>query len=213
MPLLLQASIMILMKIKLPLKVKINFSKNVFFLKFPYFIRKFNATFITRGFKYALWIFLYICILTNLLASQLFKPDAEKSLRNELMKSPKEVSLHEKLGQYYLTINEKEAQKEYILAQKYYLLSEQQKNNVLGTQTSPWQRWTEAVTKREKLKRQVEYWEKIHRKLPSYVYAALKLATLNYQLGNKEKAKDYLEIALKEDPVNQMALEMAERLK
>lgn len=201
------------MKLKSIPKIKIGFLKNIPFSKFPHFLRVFPARLFVLGLQTTLWLFLYLCLLFNLLNNYLVKTDEEKTLRLSIMKNPKEARFHEKLGEYYLSINKEEAEKEYTLAQEYYLLSEPQKNNVLGVQTSPWERWTEIATKREKLKQQVEYWEKIHRRLPNYLFAITKLTTLNYQLGDKEKAKDYLEIASKEDPVNQIALEMAERLK
>lgn len=198
---------------KLKLIPKVNLGKFLPLPKFPHFKRKFNATPLILVLKYSLWTFIYVCVLTNLLTSQLFEADEEKSLRLSILKNPKQASLHEKLGQYYLSRNKKEAQKEYELAQNYYTLLEPQTNNVLGAQISPREKWSKITSKREKLEQEEKYWQSVQQKLPDYIYATLKFTTLNYQLGNKEKAKEYLESALKQDPGNQMVLEITERLK
>ena len=54
--------------------------------------------------------------------------------------------------------------------------------------------------KREKLEKEVLYWEGIATSHKSYRDAYFKLALLQYQLGNKEKARLYIEKTLEIDP-------------
>jgi len=47
---------------------------------------------------------------------------------------------------------------------------------------------------------QMGYWEGVLKRHPGYRDAAFKLATLSYQLGLKDQAKNYIDLTLKIDP-------------
>ena len=57
-----------------------------------------------------------------------------------------------------------------------------------------------ATTKHEDIAKEREYWQGVVMRHPGYRDAEFKLAVLSYQLGEKDKAKEYLNEALIIDP-------------
>ncbi len=57
-----------------------------------------------------------------------------------------------------------------------------------------------ATTKRDEIAKERTYWQDVVSRHPGYRDAEFKLAVLSYQLGEKEKAKEYLNEALTIDP-------------
>lgn len=100
------------------------------------------------------------------------------------MNFPYESYLHEKLAKNYLPVNREEAYREFKLAYQY--------SEVLGAQTGPMDAWNQSVNEDEKIKNELEYWKEVNKNFPDYNYAYLKIATLNYQLGNKDEAKSII---------------------
>lgn len=170
-------------------------------IHFPQINRK-----LTAGF----WLLLFLVVIgTNLLQNRFFSLTQEKKLRLELLQNPAISSLHERLGQYYLGINEKAAEKEYKIAQEYYHPPEVFKGaSVLGDQSNPWQTWTNLLTQKQTQENELSYWEKIKEVYPDYIYAYLKLAVLHLQKGEVDKAKVYLTTVLQTDPTSQNALKL-----
>lgn len=179
-------------------------------IQFPQINRKLTA---------GIWLILFIIVLgTNLLQSRIFSLTQEKKLRQQLLQDPAISSLHEKLGQYYLGINEKAAEREYLIAQEYYLPQEILKSaNVLGDQSppaqagSPWQTWNNLLAKKKSRENEQSYWEKITEAYPDYIYAYLKLAVLHFQKGEADKANTYLVKVLQTDPTNQTAINLQQK--
>lgn len=138
----------------------------------------------------------------------------EKNLQTALLKNPTNSFFHEKLGQYYLEKDNIQAEREYKLAQKYYQSQITFSNtNVLGSQSSPWQTWLNYIEKKQNLDREIQYWEKVSQIYPQYFYADLKLASLFWEKGEKEKAKSRLEKILLIDPANQTVSKILLKIK
>ena len=173
--------------------------------KFPQFYRNFTA----------LLIFLCLMsIIVNIFHQQFFSIDEEKILRQSIIFDPGNSLLHEKLGQYYLTLNAQVAEQEYALAEEFSYSSRPiTSDNVAGIHSSPWQTWLNIISRREKLKEEIKYWELVIKTYPDYFYANLKLAVLYYQIGEKSKSQKYLQTFLQEEPLNSIALSLKEKLK
>jgi len=58
----------------------------------------------------------------------------------------------------------------------------------------------EAVSQPEKIRQEILSWEKVVEEKPSHRDVWLRLAVLNYQLKNDDKARDALEMAVYLDP-------------
>ena len=180
-------------------------------IQFPQINRKLTA---------GLWLLLVLLVITiNLLHNRFFDLTPEKKLRLKVMQNPTISSLHEKLGQYYLEINEKTAEKEYKIAQEYFHPQQAYKGtNVLGDQSppaqagNPWQTWTNLISQKKNLENELTYWEKIKEAYPDYIYAYLKLAVLHTKKGEVDKAKVYLTTVLQSDPNDQIVLKLWQKL-
>lgn len=165
-------------------------------IKFPQINRKLTA--------FLLILVLAPMGLANLMQNLIFEKNDEKKLRFEVMRYPYISVLHEKLGSYYLGINNEAAQREYILAQS---------SRVLGAQNSPWQTWQDILKIQNSQDLEIKYWEKVLLSYPDYTYASLKLAVLNLQKGNSEKARNYLSLMIAKNPTDETAKKLVERLK
>lgn len=179
-------------------------------LHFPHIIRRITVSLTFIKFKYFFGLFFFLLLLPNLWQNRIYPPSEEKNLRFAIIKNPTLSSLHEKLGQYYLSINEEEAKKEYLLAEEFY--KEQNLSTgdpkVLGNLSSPWQTWKNIKEQKQILYKSYTYWEEVLKKFPDYQYALLKLAAINLQLGNKDNAVAQLQKLLKQSPNNKEALEL-----
>ncbi len=182
-------------------------------IKFPHIIRKIPAPSRFLPLKHLFFVFIFILILLNILQPFFFPASEEKLLRLALMQNPNSRYLHEKLGKYYLPINLSEAQREYQLAQENYSEKETKGNSVLGIESEPQESWKNIKNQEMKLKEEVSYWQGILLQLPDYQYALLKLASIYTQLGEKERAKEFLEQLLKRSPLDETALNLIQKLK
>lgn len=164
--------------------------------QFPHIHRKLTAA--------ILFIFFLAVAIANLAQNQLFPTSEEKTMRFELMRHPDESFLHEKLGQYYLGMAEKEAEREYRLAEEYYPPD--------SISTRPADTWQNLSRKKHNLEDEIQYWQKVVQTYPDYHYAYLKLAVVYWQKGETANAKDYLTM-LSQDPLEQNTLKLFEALK
>ena len=62
------------------------------------------------------------------------------------------------------------------------------------------QRLREAQSKKQEILREIAYWEGVTRQYDDYRDGYFRLALLEYQLGNREQAKTYIQKALEIDP-------------
>lgn len=175
-------------------------------IQFPQINRKLTA---------GIWIILFITVLsTNLFQSRIFSLTREKKLQQQLLQDPAISSSHEKLGQYYLGVNEKAAEREYNLAQEYYHPQEVLNDtSVLGDKSNPWQTWTNLLANKKSRENEQSYWEKITEVYPDYIYAYLKLAVLHFQKGETDKANAFLTNVIQTDPTNQTAFKLQQKFK
>lgn len=166
-------------------------------IQFPQINRKLTALFY-------LLVFIFL-VGVNFWQNSFFKTNYEKTLRFSLLKNPSSGFLHEKLGQYFWGKDDKRAEKEFLLAQEYH--------NILGSQSPPWQTWLNFIGKKKNLDAELSYWEKVGNTYPNFLYADLKLATLNLQKGESIKAKNHLENILLKDPTYKLASQILKRIK
>lgn len=162
------------------------------FAKFPHFNRRIAAV--------ILWSLILITAAANLFYPIFIKPDKLGWLRDKILAQPFTSQFHEELGQSYLTVNEKAAEKEYQLAQLFYKVPSLSDSKTLGQQSAPAQTWNNLVSKREKIKKEAENWEKLEGAFGDYTYAKMKLAVLYYLLNDREKSIAYLQTVTKENP-------------
>ncbi len=162
------------------------------FIKFPHFNRRIAAV--------ILWSLVLIIAAANLFYPVFIKPNNFGWLRDKILAQPFTGKFHEELGQNYLTINEKAAEKEYQLAQLFFQNPSLSDSKTLGQQSSPSQTWNNLISKREKIKKEAENWEKLKDSFPDYTYTKTKLAVLYYLLNDREKSAAYLKTVTKENP-------------
>lgn len=181
-------------------------------LQFPHNIRKISAPSHLPSIKPLLFLF-FLAIITINLAHRLFSPfTEEKLLQLQIMQNPLSSSLHEKLGQYYLSVNMAATEKEYQLAQENFRDNQTEGVTVLGKQSSPQETWENIKNQKQQLWEESKYWQELLRQYPDYQYTLLKLAAIYSQLGDKEKAKGYLGEVLKQSPTDEIALKFLQKL-
>ncbi|MBI5452309.1 hypothetical protein HY945_02515 [Candidatus Gottesmanbacteria bacterium] len=181
-------------------------------LQFPHNIRKISAPSHLPLIKPLFFLF-FLTIITINLAHRFFFPfTEEKLLQLQIMQNPLSSSLHEKLGQYYLPVNMAEAQKEYRLAQENFRDNQTEGITVLGKQSSPKETWENIKNQRQQLLEESKYWQELLRQYPDYQYTLLKLAAIYSQLGDRERAKEYLGEVLKQSPTDETALKFLQKL-
>lgn len=194
-------------------KLKITLSSPISILKFPHFIRKIHAGPVVRIFDHLLWYIVISFIVLNLFHAYLFTPGQEEKLQRQIIKNPFESTLHENLGQYYLAVNEEEAAKEYALAEDLYQKIPVGGDKILGSRSSPSETWNTIRAERQRLEKAIAYWEKVHQAFPDYLYSKAKIATLAYQLGHTDKAREYIALGIAESPANELLLTLSRELK
>ena len=69
------------------------------------------------------------------------------------------------------------------------------------------------MAQRKHIEEEIVFWQDVTRRYKGFRDAYLKLASLEYQLGNKEKVNMYVNEALKIDPNAKEALQMNKILK
>lgn len=156
-----------------------------------------------RAFKLAILIFLFLFLFLNV-HSQVF-PENEKfdQAKREVLRFPFDPRTHANLAQVYLEIGNLEAaEKEFSLAK-----------SLAGILSADLRRVEETLEstkeKPKKIREEIDFWEKITEEKPDYRDAYLKLAVLNYQIGQNDETKKYLQKIFALDP----HFEPAERLK
>jgi tetratricopeptide (TPR) repeat protein len=180
--------------------------------KFPHFIRKIHASPFMRIFDYFLWYLVIFLVLFNLFHTYFFPFNEEKRLERQIIVKPFEVLFHDNLGQYYLAINYQAANREFFLAQKLYEETTFAENKVLGTQSSPAEIWASVISQKQKLEKELDFWEKINKAFPDYLYTKAKIATLAYQLGDKDKTQKWLNLGLSQSPKDELLLQLTQKL-
>lgn len=120
-----------------------------------------------------------------------FRPLGNRQITNVLTR-PLNPQPHLQLAEVYLNNNQLEkAHRQLLLAQKQMAksnLTEQILQLVLK------------IHKPEKIRREIDYWQEIVKEKPDYRDAYLKLAVLNWQVYENEKARLFLQKALDLDP-------------
>ncbi len=175
-------------------------------IQFPQINRRITAT---------VYLGIFLLILgTNIWHDRIFTKNREKTLRLSLLRNSTNSFLHEKLGQLYLSENEKASEREYLLAQQYYQNPPvSPDSDVLGLTSNPWQTWQKLIAKKRNLDIEINYWEKVNSTYPDYLYSLSKLAVLHWEKKEPQKAKDYIGIVLTKDPANQTALKLTQKIK
>ena len=181
-------------------------------IKFPHFIRKIHASPLMRIFDYFLWYLIIFLVLLNLFHTYFFPFNEEKRLQRQIIIKPFEALFHESLGQYYLVVNYQAANREYLLAQKLYEETQIAGNKVLGVQSSPAEIWANITSQKQKLGKEMDYWEIINKAFPDYLYTKAKMAALAYQLGDKNKTWQWLNLGLSESPKDELLLQLTQKL-
>lgn len=189
----------------------LSFIKSVFIL--PHISRRITAPVPNAKKTLVLFVILTTIFTANLIYEYQKSPDMEKSLQQLILRNPSDSKLHEKLGGYYLTINKNAAKREFDLAQEYYSYSLTPPINILGIETQPADRFKEITDSREKIMKEIEYWEKISLFLPEYSYSTMKTAVLYYQLDDKVKTNELTKLLLWQMPGDKLVQKIVDRLK
>lgn len=184
-----------------------------FEIKFPHFIRKIHASPFMRIFDYFLWYLVIFLVLLNLFHTYFFPFNEEKRLQRQIIIKPFEALFHEELGRYYLAVNYQAANREYLLAQKLYEETTFAENKVLGMQSPPAEIWASVTSEKQKLEKELDFWEKINKAFPDYLYTKAKMAAIAYQLGDKDKTQKWLDLGLHESPKDVLLLQLTQELK
>lgn len=199
----------ITMKIQLPkLRIpKIHFHLNLpikWFNFSPHFPRIFPALTPIYHLKHLIWPGVIAIMLLNFFHSPLLGFTPFVQLRYRLLQYPQNLSLHILLGNYYLSRNlPQQADKEYELA-KYISHNPQ----VLGLSTNSPDSTPSIPNQKVIYQKQVDFWQNIVTLYPQYTYGYLKLGEVLINLGEKQKARYYVNYALNQDPTNIFALEL-----
>jgi len=117
---------------------------------------------------------------------------------------PNDLSSHLLLAQEYLKRGNMEGvERELLLAQDLggkTSATSSGSPTVLGVFLSPSKILEKIKNEPKRIREEISFWEKVISEKPDYRDAYLQLAILNYQIYKKERAKEYLEKALKIDP-------------
>lgn len=72
--------------------------------------------------------------------------------------------------------------------------------------------WQGLQRERSAINQEIEFWEKIAKQYSNYRDAYFRLAVLNYKLGDRERAKDYLQNVFLIDPLFEEGRELERML-
>ena len=158
---------------------------------FPHFFRIKPAPSIQWYTTYVFWTAVLVLIVFNV-TFDVFYSGIEKTLRLQVLKKD-DVSSLEQLANFSIAFNAEFAREQFYLAQD-------RTSNVLGAQNSPLSRWEKLLLQKEDIQKEINKWETIFLKHPDYRFAAVKLATLYIQSGDKLKSKYYLDKAVADAP-------------
>ncbi|OGG00379.1 hypothetical protein A2Y99_00810 [Candidatus Gottesmanbacteria bacterium RBG_13_37_7] len=186
------------------------FSKTVVPSKlFPHFIRTIPERISIVRLKEFIFLFMLLILLSNLFPEILLTTYQKKSLENKILVYPFYYQYHFDLANQYLGINETEAEKEFLLAQ--FLFQSDPNKRTIGKLT-PYQYYQNIKNKKTDLIAEISKWEDYYRILPDYQFIALKLAALNIQIGDKNKASYYINQLLINNPIQKDALDLKNKL-
>ena len=104
-----------------------------------------------------------------------------------------DVSSLEQLANFSITFNAE-------FAREQFYLTQDRTSNVLGAQNAPLLKWEKLLLQKEDIQKEINKWETIFLKHPDYRFAAVKLAVLYIQSGDKLKSKYYLDKAAVDAP-------------
>jgi tetratricopeptide (TPR) repeat protein len=160
-------------------------------------------------------LFFGVILLVLTLGWVVFSPtDKLFEKKKEVMISPTDFKRHLELADELRKENDLEgAKREYDLAislKEAYLNSaagSKQGKNVLGEE-SVLEKIKERIFEPEKIRGEIERWEKIVDERSDYRDGYLKLAVLYWRLGEEVKARENLDKALEIDPNYDLALEL-----
>ncbi|MBI4999241.1 hypothetical protein HZB97_00535 [Candidatus Gottesmanbacteria bacterium] len=188
-------------------------------LKFPHISRIFNATLLKGAKLYTIAFaaaLLFVYIFQDLPVLKPFFPtgflDFER-MKLAVMLAPNNISSHLLLSQEYLKRGDMEAvERELLLAQNLVEPSSPNSPTVLGASLSPLKILEKIKNEPQKIRQEVSFWEKVAMEKQDYRDAYIRLAILNYQIYETERAKEYLKKALELDPNFEPAREIKKML-
>lgn len=181
-------------------------------IKFPHISLIKPARCFLRFLKIFGFAFVAMFILINLLTDINLSNNEEKKLRQKILQNPFHSSPHKSYARFLLGVSVSAAKNEFALAQDLYDPAKLTENKVLGLSVSPWETWLEIENQNEKIIEEIDYWRQIKNKYPEYLYADLKLVTLNYQIGYKDLARNYLKDLLIKNPTDKNVLDLEKKL-
>ncbi|MBI5464998.1 hypothetical protein HY946_00100 [Candidatus Gottesmanbacteria bacterium] len=188
-------------------------------LKFPHISRIFNATLLKGAKLYTIAFaaaLLFVYIFQDLPVLKPFFPtgflDFER-MKLAVMLAPNNISSHLLLSQEYLKRGDMEAvERELLLAQNLVEPSSPNSPTVLGASLSPLKILEKIKNEPQKIRQEISFWEKVAMEKQDYRDAYIRLAILNYQIYETERAKEYLKKALELDPNFEPAREIKKML-
>lgn len=169
-----------------------NFLKNT-----AKFLRGFHRClklFLSVSFKILLLSFILLAVFLNL--HLVFFPENEKidRAKKEVLSSPFNPAAHLNLAKAYLELGDlKAAEEEFSLAKSLTSSDSPNLNNMEAA-------LNQAKEEPKMIRQEISFWEEVIQKKADYRDAYFRLAVLNYQIGQKEEAKRYLERTLELDP-------------
>lgn len=138
--------------------------------------------------NYSFIVLILITALLNFHGRVFPENEQPAVLKQAILEKPFEAKAHQALGNYFLNHNQiASARKEFKLASLF---------GFRGTAGI----FSAVNSKKESLKKEIYFWEKIIQNRPDYRDAYLKLAALYSQLRENESARDYLQKAYVIDP-------------
>ena len=180
--------------------------------QFPHIQRKIAAPARFPLAQYILITFTMPLIMVNAAYSFIIPPSEEWVLRSKILREPRNSSFHESLGEFYITRNQKIAEREYTLSEEFYMQPLTTSLRVAGIRTSPMETFRNLKRKKNTIQSDLAVWEKLHAMLPDYTYAQLKLGVLYFQLGQLDKSRTLFSSVLQENPKNEVVTKLLEKL-
>ena len=216
-------------------KSAIAFKRGKLLPQFPHILRIIAAPLQVLSFHNLFFSATAVFLAANLVFPLYLPKTGEAKLEAEILKQPFNYSLHEKLGQIYLSVNKEAAGREYALAQEYYrnfqspfdttrVLGSQAVNGTLTTEEnakdenanyplSPQSRWENVLSKRKLLENEKAYWQSVILTYPQYQYAYMRLAAINLQEEDFDAAKGYIGFLTEKSPLDPYVVKLNEILK
>lgn len=185
---------------------------------FPQISRIIPATLYIIVLKAVVLVAVAAFLALNLFWQLSTEPTRIRQAKLAVMLSPNDLSNHLLLTQKYLDQgNMKAVERELILAQNLSTRPASSfplpTSSVLGVTLSPLKILEKIKNEPQKIKDEIVFWEKIVADKPNYRDGYLRLALLNYQIYENQKARVYLERAKTLDPNFETTKELEKILK